>query len=78
MLYFVVAQEISFFDDKDNNTGALTTRLATDASLVQGVRSHGTYICIISMKGHTLVITNSISGLVQARKLCPVCRNTEA
>ncbi|XP_076435094.1 ATP-dependent translocase ABCB1-like [Babylonia areolata] len=29
-------QEISFYDDKSNTTGALTTRLATDASLVQG------------------------------------------
>ncbi|KAL8602924.1 hypothetical protein ACOMHN_062619 [Nucella lapillus] len=29
-------QDISFFDDKSNTTGALTTRLATDASLVQG------------------------------------------
>ncbi|KAK7110228.1 ATP-dependent translocase ABCB1-like isoform X2 [Littorina saxatilis] len=32
----VMNQEISFFDDKKNSTGALTTRLATDASLVQG------------------------------------------
>ncbi|XP_075443283.1 ATP-binding cassette sub-family B member 5 isoform X2 [Ascaphus truei] len=28
-------QEISWFDDKRNNTGALTTRLATDASQIQ-------------------------------------------
>jgi len=30
-------QDISWFDDKKNATGALTTRLATDASQVQGV-----------------------------------------
>ncbi|XP_076438755.1 ATP-dependent translocase ABCB1-like [Babylonia areolata] len=29
-------QEISFYDDKSNTTGALTTKLATDASLLQG------------------------------------------
>ncbi|KAM4706234.1 ATP-binding cassette sub-family B member 5-like [Rhinophrynus dorsalis] len=28
-------QEIAWFDDKNNNTGALTTRLATDASQIQ-------------------------------------------
>ena len=29
--------EIAYFDDHKNNVGALTTRLATDASAVQGV-----------------------------------------
>ena len=33
----MLRQEIAFFDHKKNSTGALTTRLATDASLVQGV-----------------------------------------
>ncbi len=32
-----VLKEIAFFDDAKNSTGALTTRLATDASAVQGV-----------------------------------------
>ena len=32
-------QEIAWFDSHDNSVGALTTRLATDASQVQGVRS---------------------------------------
>ncbi|XP_076808833.1 ATP-dependent translocase ABCB1-like [Clavelina lepadiformis] len=32
----VLHQEIGYFDDPANNTGALTTRLATDASKVQG------------------------------------------
>ncbi|KAM4688618.1 ATP-binding cassette sub-family B member 5-like [Discoglossus pictus] len=31
----MLRQEIAWFDDKKNNTGALTTRLATDASQVQ-------------------------------------------
>ncbi|XP_075067977.1 ATP-dependent translocase ABCB1 isoform X2 [Mixophyes fleayi] len=32
----MLRQEISWYDDKKNSTGALTTRLATDASQVQG------------------------------------------
>ncbi|KAK3589575.1 hypothetical protein CHS0354_043029 [Potamilus streckersoni] len=32
----MLRQEIAWFDDHKNNTGALTTRLATDASQVQG------------------------------------------
>jgi len=31
-------QDVAFFDDPANGTGALTTRLATDASAIQGVR----------------------------------------
>ena len=31
-------QEIAFFDDPKHNTGALCSRLATDASAVKGVR----------------------------------------
>ena len=30
-------QDISYFDDHNNGVGALTTRLSTDASQVQGV-----------------------------------------
>ena len=30
-------QEIAFFDDQKHNTGALTARLAMDASAIQGV-----------------------------------------
>ena len=32
----MLRQEMSYFDDPLNNTGALTTRLATDASRIQG------------------------------------------
>lgn len=34
----MLGQEIGWFDDHKNSPGALTTRLATDASQVQGVR----------------------------------------
>lgn len=33
----MLRQEIGWFDDPTNSPGALTTRLATDASMVQGV-----------------------------------------
>lgn len=33
----LMSQEMAYFDDDKNNLGALTTRLATDASAVQGV-----------------------------------------
>ena len=32
----ILRQEMGYFDDHLNSTGALTTRLATDASKVQG------------------------------------------
>ena len=35
----MLRQEIGWFDDQKNSTGALTTRLANDASQVQGVGS---------------------------------------
>lgn len=34
----MLGQDIGWFDDRRNSPGALTTRLATDASQVQGVR----------------------------------------
>lgn len=40
--YTMLKQEIGWFDDPGNSPGALTTRLATDASMVQGVRSRFT------------------------------------
>lgn len=33
----MIRQEIAYFDDHRNSTGALTTRLATDASRVQAI-----------------------------------------
>lgn len=42
----MLGQEIGWFDDHRNSPGALTTRLATDASQVQGV-SHGSSVEIM-------------------------------
>ncbi len=33
----ILHQEVAYFDDHSNSTGALCTRLSTDASAVQGV-----------------------------------------
>lgn len=41
----MLRQDISFFDNHKNSTGALTTRLATDASQVHGVRNSILQIC---------------------------------
>ena len=49
----MLRQDIGWFDDKSNQVGALTSRLATDASLVKGVsRSVGTtrnVFCLCSL-----------------------------
>jgi len=37
---FYILQEIAFFDNHDNSTGALATRLSTDASAMQGVSNN--------------------------------------
>lgn len=34
----MLQQEVAFFDDKNNSTGALCARLSGDAASVQGVR----------------------------------------
>ena len=36
VLFFFFQQEVAFFDDEKNSTGALCTRLSTDASAIQG------------------------------------------
>lgn len=40
----MLRQETGWFDDPRNSPGALTTRLATDASMVQGVRNSPVFI----------------------------------
>lgn len=37
MFHLILQQEIAFFDDKDNATGALCAKLAGEAAAVQGV-----------------------------------------
>lgn len=55
----MIRQEIAWFDDNDNNTGALTTRLATDASQVQGATGIklGMMIQNVANMGTALVIS---------------------
>ena len=45
----MVRQEIAWFDKKSNSTGALTTRLANDASEVKGVRETAVSILTFSI-----------------------------
>lgn len=64
----MLRQEIGWFDDPMNSPGALTTRLASDASMVQGVSPDHTYpniyisfliltkICVQSFNDDTLRI----------------------
>lgn len=49
-----VFQDIGWYDDHKNSVGALTTRLATDASLVQGVGKHCYYV-ISSVICHAII-----------------------
>lgn len=42
----MLRQEIGWFDDPRNSPGALTTRLATDASMVQGVSDGDVQACV--------------------------------
>lgn len=42
----MLRQEIGWFDDPRNSPGALTTRLATDASMVQGVSDVDVQACV--------------------------------
>lgn len=41
----MLKQEVGWFDDPRNSPGALTTRLATDASMVQGVSNILSGLC---------------------------------
>lgn len=43
----MLGQDIGWFDDRKNSPGALTTRLATDASQVQGVRPGALWILLL-------------------------------
>ena len=45
---FDLLQDMSYFDDENNGTGALCSRLSTDASAVQGVSLQTLYNCTVS------------------------------
>ncbi|CAD5117246.1 DgyrCDS6041 [Dimorphilus gyrociliatus] len=62
----LMSQEIAYFDDKKNNLGALTTRLATDASAVQGATGArlGTII-----QSFCSIVTGLVIGFVFSWKL---------
>ncbi|KAM5157180.1 ATP-binding cassette sub-family B member 5-like [Mantella aurantiaca] len=55
----MLRQEISWFDDKKNNTGALTTRLATDASQIQ--TATGSRLGLIAENFAVMIISLIIS-----------------
>lgn len=46
-----LAQELAYFDHPRNNIGALTTRLATDASLVKGVQNSFPCLPFLDLNG---------------------------
>lgn len=47
----IVKQEIAYFDDEKNSVGALTTRMASDASLVKWVSN------LLSLMEYVLILT---------------------
>ncbi|KAK3746942.1 hypothetical protein RRG08_030352 [Elysia crispata] len=55
----MMRQDIAFFDDSKNSVGALTTRLATDASLVQGVTGVrlGSVLMNVANMGTAIIIS---------------------
>ncbi|XP_060086046.1 ATP-dependent translocase ABCB1-like [Ylistrum balloti] len=54
----MLRQDISWFDDQKNSTGALTTRLATDASQIQGAAGAriGTFFQSLANMGTAIII----------------------
>lgn len=59
----LLRQEIGFFDKKENSVGRLTTRLATEATAVQGITG-GT------LGGITMVISTLVTGFLIAFISC--------
>ncbi len=49
----MLRQEIGWFDEERNATGALTTRLSNDAGQVQGVREG---LALFQLLGYTVVL----------------------
>lgn len=59
----IILKDISFFDCHENRVGALTTRLASDAALVQGV-SHVKYIRYLHLNHQISKSKNFIFSLM--------------
>ena len=57
----MLRQEIAWFDQKANSTGALATRLASDASEVKGVSINFEMLYIV-----TIVVFHRLLGFVLA------------
>jgi len=58
-------QEIAYFDDHNNSTGALTTRLSTEASAVQGVSMLCNYqLAIWQLSGMLNISSPSVDNLL--------------
>ena len=70
----MLRQEIAWFDQKTNSTGALATRLASDASQVKGVCEkkcfyglYSSYLCFVQATGIRLgTIIQTACGLIAA------------
>jgi len=52
----MLRQDIGWFDNERNSSGALVTRLALDAAQVQAVRHY-------QLTGHSTLLVDSISGV---------------
>uniref|UniRef100_A0A8K9X7B4 ABC-type xenobiotic transporter n=1 Tax=Oncorhynchus mykiss TaxID=8022 RepID=A0A8K9X7B4_ONCMY len=54
VFHAMMRQEIGWFDDNNNAVGVLTTRLATDASLVKGVSKHNALIYTLRYRSKSI------------------------
>lgn len=59
----LLRQEIGFFDDRENSVGQLTSRLATEASLVQGITGD-------TLGSISLVVSTMIAGFLISYLSC--------
>lgn len=65
----ILRMEIGWFDDKHHSTGALTTRLATDASMVKGATGSQLAMVLQGMASITIGVT---IGFIYSAKLAAV------
>ncbi|KAK1789017.1 hypothetical protein P4O66_014965 [Electrophorus voltai] len=64
----MLKQEIRWFDDPKNSPGALTTRLATDASMVQGVSGLVIVDLIPQVSSEAIANIRTIAGLAKEQQ----------